>query len=245
MHDDVYVLQKDNPLTYKTTTQPFMYVGKDVSYPADNIDFTKGQPAPFINNGEFYWNNNSVIPYFEQYNNPTLVLNYTIPFNNIGIDVAGDLTFEVRVRIEASKNTSYPANTEKGIQLYLWNGNYNGVNKSMSCTIPMEGINKPSVFTNTLGETYRYSADNYLSDFEFSNNSFDRDRTIRFHIKDGQFFLGTTALKMPSGLNRLRSFYIKNVGTIGSISDIRVYKNGKQIGIDNFDTKTPWLQWFE
>jgi hypothetical protein len=245
MHGDVYVLQKDNPLTYKSTTQPFMYVGKNVSYPADNIHFTMGQPAPFIKNGEFYWNNSSVLPYFDQYNNPTLVLGYHIPSNNEGIDVIGDLTFEVRIRIEASKATTYPSNTEKGLELYLWNGNYGGIDKSMSCTIPMEGINKQAVFKNTLGEIYRYSANGYLPSFDFTNNAFERDVTIRFHIKDGQFILNTTTLKMPTGLNRLKAFDIKNIGTIGAITDIRVYKNGKQIGIDNFDSKTPWLQWFE
>jgi hypothetical protein len=32
---------------------------------------------------------------------------------------------------------------------------------------------------------------------------------------------------------------------MGAITDIRMYKNGKLMGIDNFDTKTPWLQWYE
>lgn len=245
MHGDVYVLQKDNPLTYQDTTKPFIYINKDVSYPADNIHFTMGQPAPFIKNGEFYWNNSSVIPSFEQFTNPALALVYYIPSNNEGIDVAGDITFEVRVRIEASKNTSYPANTEKGVELNLWNGGYGGIDKSISCTVPIEGINKSAVFKNTLGETYRYSAGDYLPGFIFTNNAFDRDATIKFHIKDGQFILNTTSLKMPSGLNRLRSFDIRNIGTIGAITDIRMYKNGKLMGIDNFDTKTPWLQWYE
>ncbi|WP_343695306.1 C1 family peptidase [Flavobacterium sp.] len=245
MHGDVYVIQKDNPLTYRTTDKPFIYIGKDVSSPADNIHFPMGQPAPFIKNGEFYWNNSSVIPYFEQYINPTLVLGYHIPANNEGIDIDGDFTFEVRIRIESSKNTTYPANTAKGLQLNLWNGNYGGINKSMSCTVPMEGLNKETVFTNTLGETYRYVVDTYVHDYRVTNNSFERDRTIRFHIKDGKFFFENTSIKMPSGLNRLRDFDIKNIGTIGAITDIRVYKNGKIMAIDNFDTKTPWMQFYE
>ncbi len=247
MHGDVYVLQKDNPLTYKSTIEPNIILIKDISNSADNIKFkfANGQSIPFINNGEFNWNNDLIKPNYELYNNPVLDLSYFLPSNNEGIDLEGDLTFEVRVRIESSKNNSYPLNTEKGIELRLWNGGLGGPSKYMSCIVPMEGLNKPAVFTNTLGEIYRYSADPYVNDYRATNNSFERDRTIRFHLKNGQFILSTPGLKMPSGISRLKTFYIHNVGTMGAITDIRMYKNGKLMGIDNFDTKTPWLQWYE
>lgn len=253
IRDEAYVIQKDNPLTYLFTEKPSIIVCRDANVLTNNFSFPSGQPAPFIKNGEFNWNNDSVIPSFNEYTNPTLYLSYMMLADdtNDGIDINCDITFEVRIRIEASKNTTYPAHLEKGIQLNLWNGAYGGVAQTMTCTIPMEGINKPAVFTNSIGytniigETYRYSADGYLPHFTFTNNAFDRDATIRFHIKDGQFVLNTPGLKMPSGLNRLRNFDLKFIGTIGAITDLRIYRNGKIVAIDNFDTKTPWMQWYK
>ncbi|OXG00813.1 papain like protease [Flavobacterium araucananum] len=248
---DAYVLETDNLLSYKGGSMCFVYLVKNKNNEADNITFSVDQLAAFMNNGELNWSNNLVKPYYEQYNNPTLDINYYTP-NNDGLDVDGDLTFEVRLRIESSKNTSYPIDTEKGVELKLWNGAYGGKDQSISCNVPMSGTAKESVFKNNLGETYKYIAYNYLSN-GFGDNVFSEDKTIRFRVKNGQFYLTGmySNSKLPSGINRLRTFGIKLVGTIGSISDVRVYKNGKQIGIDSFDGTIaatqirPWMQWFE
>lgn len=243
---DTFVIERDNPLSYKGASGAFVYLTKNINNPADNIDFLSNQMPSFMNNGELNWNNNLVKSYYDQYNNPILGTSYWVKSND-GIDVDGDFTFEIRVKIESSKNTNYPANTEKGIELELWNGSYGDINQSISCNISIEGTGKEAVFKNQLGETYKYRAYSYLN--SSGTNVFERYKTIRFHIKNGQFYLGETyygsTYKMPAGINRFRAFYIKNIGTLGAITDVRVYKNGKQIGIDTFDGTIPWLQWFE
>lgn len=240
---DTYILEKDNPLSYKNASSAFVYLTKNINNPADNIDFLSNQMPSFINNGELNWNNNLAKPYYDQYDNPVLSLSYFTPANE-GIDVTGDLTFEIRLKITSKKGSSYPANIEKGIELELWNGAYGGKNQTITCNIPVEGNTKESIFKNDLGEIYKYVAYTYLTP-PTVNNIFERYKTIRFTIKNGQFYFNNSSNRFPTGINRLRTFYIKNIGTLGAITDARVYKNGKQIGIDTFDGTIPWLQWFE
>lgn len=240
---DTYILEKDNPLSYKNASSAFVYLTKNINNPADNIDFLSNQMPSFINNGELNWNNNLAKPYYDQYDNPVLSLSYFTPANE-AIDVTGDLTFEIRLKITSKKGSSYPANIEKGIELELWNGAYGGKNQTITCNIPVEGNTKESIFKNDLGEIYKYVAYTYLTP-PTVNNIFERYKTIRFTIKNGQFYFNNSSNRFPTGINRLRTFYIKNIGTLGAITDVRVYKNGKQIGIDTFDGTIPWLQWFE
>lgn len=253
MYNDVYVLQKDNLLT------PTNEVGgtgvtfvKDFKIPSDNIVFYPtqqiftNQMVAFMNNGELNWNNNVTKPLYEQYNNPSLYVTYWTPSNN-GIDINGDFTIEVRVRIESSKTTTYPINKVKGIMLELWNGGHGGKSNTINYNIPIAGLDPWSYTSNELGETTKIGS-KYLFSNYYGNIPLHQDQTIRFRIKDGQFFVdpdGSTIPRMPSGINRLRSFDIHLIGTIGTISDVRFYKNGKQIGIDTFDGSTPAIQWFE
>lgn len=250
---DTFIMQRDNLLKYKTTTASFIDLIKDIKTPADNIYYyLSNEVSAFMTNGELNWNNTLVKPFYDQYNNPSLYLSYYAPTND-GMPVDGDLTFEVRLRIESTKNTNYPVNTEKGVELELWNGRYGGKDQYMSCNIPVEGTGKASVFKNNSGETYKYIVYNFLANAS-GDKAFATDRTIRFHIKNGQFYIGDTYYGkktiMPSGINRFRNFSISFIGSMGAVTDVRVYKNGEQIAIDHLDgnittTPMPWLQWFE
>ncbi|MCV9932906.1 C1 family peptidase [Flavobacterium sp. LS1R47] len=250
---DIFVLQKDNALAYKSASSCFVNVVKNINNINDNISFTTSQKSAFITNGEFNWNNSLIKPFYDLYNNLSLELSYFTPTND-GIDVDGDLTIEVRLKIESTKNTTYPSDKEKGLELELWNGKYGGKDQYISCNVPLNGTSTVSIFKNKLGETYKYEVFYFLINAGRNDNAFATDKTIRFHIRNGQFYIGDTYLgevpKMPSGINRFRSFYIKHIGAIGSVTDIRIYKNGKQIGIENFDGNSttipmPWLKWYE
>lgn len=239
---DAFVMERDNTLTYQSASFPNILIKKNNNY-LDNISFLFDQSKAFMSNGAFNWNNSSAKPYYDQYSNPILDLTYwTTP--NEGFDIAGDITIEIRVKIESSKSNSYPANTQKGIMIELWNGAYAKKDQIMSCNIPISGTGGETIFKNNSGEIANYVAYNFFNGATLSN-PFSNYKTIRVKLKNGQFYLGDSGYKLPSGINRLRTFDVQFIGTIGSVSDIRFYKNGKQIGIDTFDSNVPWLQWFE
>lgn len=247
---DVFVMQRDNPLKNVTASGGQVCLNKDVKDIADNIwYYSSNGVSALMTNGELNYNNTLVKPFYDQYNNPSLALSYFTPGNDKdAISVDGDLTFEVRLRIESTKNTNYPDDTEKGVKLELYNGYYDGKDQYISCNIPLDGAYKASVFKNNLGQTYKYIAFNLFKNAS-RDKAFATDRTIRFHIKNGQFYNGETDI-MPSGINRLRYIIIRLIGSVGAFTDIRIYKNGKQIAIDNFDgdtttTPIPWLKWYE
>lgn len=252
INEEVYVLVKDSPLTLtKNVSGTAVTFIKDLKKRADNVGFYPtqqtftNQMVPFMNDGELNWNNNVIQPLYQQNNNPMLSLGYWT--SNDGFDISGDYTFEVRVRLESSKSTSYPTNTTKGVMLELWNGGYGGSkSKTIDCFMPITGSDAWTYFNNDLGETYKWRS-NYIFGNYNGNLPLSNDVTIRFRLKDGQFVVNniSPSPKLPSGINRLYTFNINFVGVIATVSDVRIYRGNKQIGIDTFDDRAPKMQWYE